>query len=106
MSRPAFRPFVRTLLAASLLVGAVPACSAGGFGLFQRTPTTDASGNVVYRPVYTAPGLRPASIVPGGYAGVVYPPVGFGRGVNPTRYDVAQPAGGCPAPRRWGWWRR
>ena len=94
-----------TILAAALLLGVVPACNGSGFS-FRRTrvATPDGSGNIVYRPVY--PLLpTPKPIYPGGYAGTVYPPLGFGRPVNPTQY-TAPVDPNCPPQRRWGWWRR
>lgn len=97
---------VRLLLAAALLLGAVPACSASGFRWPRnQVAQRDESGNIVYRPVY-GPNLPQAKpIYPGGYAGVVYPPVGTGRTLSPTGYRTA-PDGTCPRPRKWwGWWR-
>jgi hypothetical protein len=94
-----------TVLAASMLLGVVPACSASGFRLHRgQVAEPDASGNIVYRPVYP-PGLPQArTMYPGGYAGIVYPPLGFRRPLNATGY-AAQPDGTVSRPHKWGWWR-
>ncbi|MDR3638456.1 MAG: hypothetical protein P4L84_31925 [Isosphaeraceae bacterium] len=94
-----------TVLAASLLLGVVPACSASGFRS-RRAPVAepDGSGNIVYRPVYPPILPRAKAIYPGGYAGTVYPPLGTGRALNPTGY-TAQPEVTSPRHHKWGWWR-
>jgi hypothetical protein len=93
------------VLAASLLIGVVPACSASGFRSRRaRVAEQDASGNIVYRPVYPPALPRAKTVYPGGYAGTVYPPLRAARAPEPTGYTApAEPA--CPGPRKWGWWR-
>lgn len=91
-----------SLVAVSLLLGVVPACTASGFRRSRpQVAEPDGSGNIVYRPVF--PG-RPArrEVYLGGYAGTVYPPLRTGPGwLNPTGFrDPNTPRHGL-----WGWWR-
>jgi hypothetical protein len=83
MLKTSWPVYVSRVAALAMLMVVLPACSASAGHKWPWSRRDPASGNVVYRPIYS--GLRTKKpLYLNNYAGVVYPPVGSGRAVNPT----------------------